>query len=401
MLSEKIIDLLIERLVNRIESTNTKILEKISEDIFKLGTLSVTDAHRLAQILKYGGSYNEITKELAELTKLNIKDIEDIFEEVAKSDYTFAKQFYDYKNVDYIPYNKNKALQRQVKAFKKITSKTYKNLSKTMAYALKDTDGKTIYTPIAKAYQEIIDKAVLSVSQGKNTFQKEMSDAIKTLGGNGIVVQYPSGYHRRLDTSIRMNMNEGLINMSIELQKQFGREFEADGVELTVHEAPAPDHADIQGHQFSNKEFSKMQSNKAFKDVNGVEFEALDRIIGQWNCKHRTFNIVIGISEPLYSKKQLQNIIESNNKGFELDGKHYTTYEGTQLQRRLETEIRRQKDIQILGKGARQKEVVAEAQAKITALTQKYKELSDISGLPTRMQRMRVADYRRINIEKL
>ena len=401
MLSEKIIDLLIERLVNRIESTNTKILEKISEDIFKLGTLSVTDAHKLGQILKYGGSYNEITKELAELTKLNIKDIEDIFEEVAKSDYTFAKQFYDYKNVDYIPYNKNKALQRQVKAFKKITSKTYKNLSKTMAYALKDTDGKTIYTPIAKAYQEIIDKAVLSVSQGKNTFQKEMSDAIKTLGGNGIVVQYPSGYHRRLDTSIRMNMNEGLINMSIELQKQFGREFGADGVELTVHEAPAPDHADIQGHQFSNKEFNKMQSNKAFKDVNGVEFDALDRIIGQWNCKHRTFNIVIGVSEPLYNKKQLQNIIKSNNEGFELDGKHYTTYEGTQLQRRLETEIRRQKDIQILGKGARQKEVVEEAQAKITALTQKYKELSDISGLPTRMQRMRVADYRRINIEKL
>ena len=401
MLSEKIIDLLIERLVNRIESTNTKILEKISEDIFKLGTLSVTDAHKLGQILKYGGSYNKITKELAELTKLNIKDIEDIFEEVAKSDYTFAKQFYDYKDVDYIPYNKNKALQRQVRAFKKITSKTYKNLSKTMAYALKDTDGKTIYTPIAKAYQEIIDKAVLSVGQGKNTFQKEMSDAIKTLGGNGIVVQYPSGYHRRLDTSIRMNMNEGLINMSIELQKQFGREFGADGVELTVHEAPAPDHAGIQGHQFSNKEFNKMQSNKAFKDVNGVEFEALDRIIGQWNCKHRTFNIVIGVSEPLYSKKQLQNIIESNNKGFELDGKHYTTYEGTQLQRRLETEIRKQKDIQILGKGARQKEVVAEAQAKITALTQKYKELSDISGLPTRMQRMRVADYRRINIEKL
>ena len=401
MLSEKIIDLLIERLVNRIESTNTKILEKISEDIFKLGTLSVTDAHKLGQILKYGGSYNKITKELAELTKLNIKDIEDIFEGVAKSDYTFAKQFYDYKNVDYIPYNKNKALQRQVKAFKKITSKTYKNLSKTMAYALKDTDGKTIYTPIAKAYQEIIDKAVLSVGQGKNTFQKEMSDAIKTLGGNGIVVQYPSGYHRRLDTSVRMNMNEGLINMSIELQKQFGREFGADGVELTVHEAPAPDHADIQGHQFSNKEFNKMQNNKAFKDVNGVEFEALDRIIGQWNCKHRTFNIVIGVSEPLYNKKQLQNIIESNNKGFELDGKHYTTYEGTQLQRRLETEIRKQKNIQILGKGARQKDVVAEAQAKITALTQKYKELSDIAGLPTRMQRMRVADYRRINIEKL
>lgn len=401
MLSEKIIDLLIERLVNRIESTNTKILKKISEDIFKLGTLSTTDAHKLGQILKYGGSYNKITKELAELTKLNIKDIEDIFQEVAKSDYAFTKQFYDYRNIDYIPYNKNKALQRQVKALSKITTDTYLNLAKTMAYTLKDTNGKIIYTPIAQAYQDIIDKAVLSVGQGKNTFQKEMSDAIKTLGGNGIVIEYPSGYHRRLDTSVRMNMDEALTNMSIELQKQFGDEFDADGVELTVHENSAPDHEPIQGHQFSNKEFNKMQSNKAFKDVNGVEFNALDRIIGQWNCKHRTFSIVIGVSKPLYSKKQLQKIKEKNNKGFELDGKSYTMYEGTQLQRKLETEIRRQKDIQILAKGINNKDLVQQSQLKITQLTNKYKELSNISKLPTKMERMKVASYRRINVDKL
>lgn len=401
MLSEKVIDLLVERLVNRIDATNTEILKRISNDIAKIGTLSTTDAHKLAQVLKYGGSYNKIAKTLATMTNLNINDIYDIFDEVAKSDYTFAKQFYQYRGIDYIPYNKNKALQNQVKAFAKITADTYKNLSKTMAYVTRDINGKAIYTPIAEAYQDIIDKAVMSVGQGKETFQTAMAKSIKDLGGNGIVVQYPSGYHRRLDTSIRMNMDEAITNMSIELQKQFGEEFEADGVELSVHENSAPDHEPIQGHQFSNKEFDKMQNNSSFKDVNGQQFEVLDRIIGQWNCKHRIFSIVIGISKPLYSKKQLEDMKSNNNKGFDFDGNHYTMYEGTQLQRRLETEIRRQKDIQILAKGIKDKNTIQQTQQKITQLTQKYKELSNASKLPTRMERMKVATYRRINVDNL
>lgn len=401
MLSEKIIDLLVERLVNRIEVTNTKILEKISNDIAKIGSITIADSHKLVQMLKYGGSYNKIARMLAEMTKLNIEDIYDIFEEVAKSNYTFAKQFYDYRNIEYIPWNKNKALRNQVKAIAKITAKEYANLSKTMAYAIKGIDGNVVYTPIAKAYQDIIDKAVITVGQGKETFQTAMADSIKTLGGSGIVIQYPSGYHRRLDTSIRMNMDEALTNMSTELQKQLGKEFKANGVEITVHENSAPDHEPIQGHQFTNKEFSKMQNNKPFKDVYNEEFEALDRIIGQWNCKHRIFSIVIGASEPLYSKKQLNEIKEKNSNGFVLDGKHYTMYEGTQLQRKLETEIRKQKDIQILNKSIGNKNIVQSTQQKITQLTQKYKELSDVSKLPTRMERMKVAGYKRINIEKI
>ena len=82
--------------------------------------------------------------------------------------------------------------------------------------------------------------------------------------------------------------------------------------------------------------------------------------------------------------------------------KTYTNYEGTQLQRKLETEIRKQKDIQIMAKASGNKELVQESQQKITQLTRKYKELSDVSGLPTKLERARVSGYRRtkVNLKK-
>ena len=70
-------------------------------------------------------------------------------------------------------------------------------------------------------------------------------------------------------------------------------------------------------------------------------------------------------------------------------------YEGTQLQRRLETEIRKQKDTQILGIASDNKELIYNAQYKITQLTNRYRELSKISGLPTKMEKMRVVGYKR------
>ena len=49
--------------------------------------------------------------------------------------------------------------------------------------------------------------------------------------------------------------------------------------------------------------------------------------------------------------KNLKEIIDSNNKGFEFEDKHYTNYQGQQLQRQLETErIRKQKDIHTIAK---------------------------------------------------
>ena len=71
---------------------------------------------------------------------------------------------------------------------------------------------------------------------------------------------------------------------------------------------------------------------------------------------------------------------------------------GEQLLRRIETEIRKQKDLQIYAKSAVDNELILKSQSKITLLTHKYRELSNISGLKAKMQRMTVSGYRRMKV---
>ena len=51
------------------------------------------------------------------------------------------------------------------------------------------------------------------------------------------------------------------------------------------------------------------------------------RHIGEYNCYHKIFSIVLGVSKPEYTDKQLNDIRESNLSGFDFEGKHYTMYE--------------------------------------------------------------------------
>lgn len=400
MLSDEIIEKVIERLVRRIEQTNIYLLQQIGESIKRVGALTPSKAQELIQIMRYGGDYDKIVKALAKMTKLNVKDIYAIFEEVAKNDYMFAEQFYNFRNKKFIPYDDNEVLKTQVRALANQTAQTFVNLTRTMAFA-RVKDGKVIYSPIAEVYHDILDKAVLSMAQGKTTFDKQLHQSIKELASNGIkVVNYESGRTLRLDSAVRMQMKDALRTLHNETQQIFGEEFNSDGVEISVHLNPADDHADVQGKQFSNDEFKKFQNDEEATSYDGEvfppDYENHDRrSIGQYNCYHYVFAIVLGVSKPQYTKKELQFLKQKNQEGFMFEGKHYTNYQGTQLQRHLELEIRKQKDIQIIAKASGDSELIRESQSKISQLTKKYKRLSDVSGLPTKVQRMRVSGYKR------
>ena len=393
MLSQEVEEALSERLTNRIEEANSSILKKIGNAINQISTLTPSQAYQLGQILKYGGTYNEIAKELAKVNGRNIQDIYKIFEEVAKNNKQFAKQFYQYRGIDYIPYSKDYALQNQVKSIANITANTYINLANTnvIGYVFTNQYGDKAFRNIQQTYQEIIDKAILSVVQGKESFYSEMRNTLKQLGGSGLV-QYESGRTRRLDSAVRMNMLAGIRQLNMENTKRFGLEYNADGVEISVHSNPAPDHEDIQGRQFSNEEYEKLENGDIAKDIKGNVYDGADkRHIGELNCYHKIFTIVLGVSKPEYTDEQLQKIKRNNNVGFDFEGKHYTMYEGSQLQRRIETEIRRQKDTQILARASGDNELIEQSQNKIRLLTSKYNDLCNASGLLPKKQRMSVS----------
>lgn len=69
---------------------------------------------------------------------------------------------------------------------------------------------------------------------------------------------------------------------------------------------------------------------------------------------------------------------------------------GTQLCRRVELEIRKAKDTQILARASGDTELVEQSQDKIRLLISKYNDLCKASGLLPKKQRMSVSGYHRV-----
>lgn len=400
MLSEDTLERLSERLVDRIESLNAYFINKIGNQIKTIGTITPSQLAELLQSVQYGNDIEEIMNKISEVTDMNVKDIYDIFEEVAKKNQSYAKKFYEYQKVKFIPYEQNKILQEQVKSIAKSTAEEYINMSKTFAYMSSNENGMKEYTLLSDIYQKITDEAILSIVQGRESYEMIMKKMMKEMTSNGLrTVDYASGYSRRADSSVRMNMMDGIRRLHREQQEEFGKEFGANGIEVSHHKYAAPDHIDtIDGRQFSTKGETIIDGIK-YEDYETVNSN-LDRHVGELNCYHFPFQIVLGVSKPIYSKEQLEADKQANMKGFDFEGNHYTMYEGTQLQRQIETKIRKYKDRQIGAKSINDMDEVYHCQEKISQLTNKYKELSDVSGLPTKVDRLRVDGYRQIVSKK-
>ena len=404
-ITQEQIDKIIDRLNERVYKANDEILKVIGKSIDEIGKLTPTKAHQLGQMLKYGGNYDKIIKQLNKYTDIDIKEIDKIFETYAKNDRMFYEQFYKYRNIPFTKYEDNVFVKTQTESLANVIKNQMYNFTRdnVLGYSITDELGRLRFTGIRDVYNQVIETALMNVGQGKETFNNAMTGILREIGQSGLkTIQYASGRSIRLDSAIRMHIKDGLAQVHNENQKIYGREFNADGYEISVHLNPAPDHEEVQGRQFSIAEYDILNSGGIAKDYKGNSY-TLDhdakngyRPISTMNCYHYIFPIVLGVSKPEYSDEQLNQIREDNDKGFEIDGKHYTNYEGTQLQRALERKIREQKDIQILAKESNNTELIQESQKNITKLTNKYKEVSDVSGLSTRMERMRVSGYKRI-----
>ena len=407
MLNEEMQEKLLSVFDKRFENYNTKVLEELGNVIKQFKDLTPSQAYSLAQQLKYNTTVKDLLNELSKISGLSVKDLKAILEKVAKENIGFADVYYKARGLETPIYEQNRALQRLVSSVYNISGAEFKNIAKSTGFRLLGDNGEPLLLDIDETYKYVIDKCVVAISQGKETYQQSMRSTLKQLSSSGVrKIEYESGYSRRLDTSIRQNILDSMRQVSNESQQLFGKEFDSDGIEISTHLNPSPDHSNVQGHQFSNKEYEKLQSTGVATDYNGemIDIRIKDnfRPISTMNCFHYIFSIVLGVSKPQYSNEELKKIIDDNEKGAELDGKHYTNYELSQIMRKLETKIREQKDLQIMARASDDKDLILQAQTKITQLTNKYKQVVKISGLPNQLStRGRVSNYHRVSVKNL
>ena len=376
LLSETYLNSLPDPIAKNMEALNQYVVERICKRIQKIGKLTVQDASKLYSAIEFAGAdLQAIQKELERITGLNAKALEAMFEDVAAENVDFADTYYKARGMETLKdYTENAALRSFVEAAKRTAADGVTNLSSTTMIGFKS--GKRVL-PLREYYIQTIDKAITFAQTGTVDYYTAMRSTVKEIASGGLRrVTFDSGYSRRLDSQVRMNLLDGVRQLNMAMLEQTGKEFGADGVEISAHALCAPDHQHIQGKQYSLAEFERLN-------------RSLERPIGELNCHHFTTPIVLGVSKPVYSASELREINKRSNAKVSYGGKTYTRYEASQRQRRLETAIRYAKDERDACAAAGDKLGATQARKRSAALTAEYKRFSEKAGLTVRLERTR------------
>lgn len=374
MLSERQLEDLLQVFARRTEDVTAMYLTLMGEHLRDIGRLSDTDVHRLIQLKRMNANIEIIKREIARAAGVMLKDVEEVFRGIAASDQRFAEAVFTENHAPPVKYKPGSGaistdVERILKAQLKVTRQEMANLSRT--------------TIDSTLYREAVDKAVQLVQTGMTDYTTAIRSAMKKAAAGGLKVVYPSGYSRRLDTAVRQNILDGVRALNQDILEQMGKEFGADGVELSAHELCAEDHLPYQGKQFRRKDFDRLQ-------------HTLKRPFGIWNCKHTWFPIVMGVTEPTNPPDRLMAYELNSRAQITIDGVTMSRYEWTQEQRRIETNIRAQKDIAVAAKAYGDMPARREAQRNIDAWQELYTRISEAAGVRERPDKMTVAGFRKV-----
>ena len=182
------------------------------------------------------------------------------------------------------------------------------------------------------AYLQACDLAYMQVSTGTLDYQTAIRRAIRNTAQQGAFVLYPSGHRDRLDVAVRRSVLTGVGQTVRKLSEINAHDMGCDLMELTAHAGARPTHAVWQGRIVS---LSGRHGYLSLRDIGYGDADGFGGI----NCRHDWYPFFEGISHRAYSEEDLQAL---NQPYIDLgDGKLYTDYEVSQMQRALEREVRK------------------------------------------------------------
>lgn len=319
-----------------------------------------------------------IKNEIEKTKKWSKKEIDRIFDKLAAANVDFANDFYTFRNLPNITnYKKNPVLFSIVEKIKKEYKEIFDNISKTEAIGM--TDKKGNFVSVQKQYINMINTAVSDVKLNEQQFYNKMRPIVNQLTRSGLrTIDFSNGYKRRIDSQVRMNMMDGIRQLNHLVQEQVGKEFDFDGWEISLHSLCAKDHQGVQGKQYTKEEYERL--NKRLK-----------RPIGEMDCRHFAMPIIMGVSEPVYTKEEIKKANDRSNEivTYKKNGeiKQTTRYDASQIQREYELKIRDARMAVDAGKATGDKTMYERKQKRLTALLAEYKRFSRDVGLNVKMDR--------------
>lgn len=359
------------------EPVTEYLVRDVARRVSEAGQLTSTAAYQIWRLQELGKSLPEVEAEVSRLLGKQLEEIRRLFTQAAEVGYNFD---IDRLHPDAVLFAENASIQQIVAAAVALADQNFRNITQTMGFIGSDGKARTL----TDAYRNATDEAFNLIISGATDYNTAIRRTCAKLISEGIrSIEYDSGMHTSLEAAIRRNMMGGLGLLVEQISERNHDDLGADGWEISAHAASAPDHEPIQGRQYSDEAYQRLNNR-------------LHRRIGTLNCGHNAFPIILGVNAPQYTQSELDRFREDNAKGLDYEGRHFdTVYEATQYQRRIERAIRTQKRRVIADEGAGDIEKATTDRIRLNRTRDEYRRFCEATGLRTENERLFVSGFGR------
>lgn len=367
-----------------------KLMQQLEDDILRdvarrIGKMdTVTDPTkwqpwRLSQIRTLR---KEIIKLLARYSGKTEEEIRQLLSEAGTMALEEDDELYRAAGRTPPPINDSPTLVNLLNAGYRQTRGTWQNLTATTA------------NTVTGQFEAALDRAWLQVSSGAFDYKTAIKRAVDDLARDMTYVTYPSGHRDTLEVATRRAVLTGVNQTAGKLQMARMEEMDWEFIETTAHPGARPEHAVWQGKVFHRG---------GAVTVDGVRYPDFESSTGYgtgpglcgWNCHHHMHAFFPSLSQRAYTEEQLAQL---NARDMEYNGKMYTRYELSQIQRGLERRVRKRKR-QYLAEEAAGADTT-QAAAKLRTAREQLKQFTRQTGLDLDSSRIGVSGFGRSQASK-
>ena len=323
-LDPKLLNALPDTLVDMYGLVEIDILSDMARRISTYDYFIPAAQHQMQKLQELGMVQSEIIARLSALTGQTQAEIVSLLSEASAEAVADDVEYYTAAEV-YAPDKVNtEALHAQLNSGLLQTQNAFFNITRTTA------------NTASKQFERALDRAWTQIASGGFDYNTAIKNAITDLARDGIgSIEYKSGRVDNIEVAVRRAVVTGANQTAMRTQEVLADELEVDLVEVSAHGGARPSHAKWQGKVFSRK---------GRITIDGVTYEDLAKAtgygradgLGGVHCRHNFHPYVPGAPRA-WSEKELKALEE---KRVTYNGKQYTEYEASQVQRGIEREIR-------------------------------------------------------------
>lgn len=315
-----------DRIIALYQQLEDDILSAVIRRILKMGYVSEASKHQLEVLQAAGLLYDDIVQLIADRTDACTAQVKALFEDAGVQTVAIDNSLHEAAGALPIDIRQDSSTRQVLEAGYKKTLGTMQNLVSTTA------------TQTQTAFIQTCDRIYMQVSSGAFSYQEAIMNALRALADTGATVSYPTGHTDRMDVAVRRCVLTGVSQTAAAVSLQQAEDAGCYLMEITAHSGARPDHAKWQGQlvTITGKDAGKIIDGLRVFTLSEIGYGSGEGFKG-WNCRHNWHAYYPGFSTPNYTQEELKKLDEPC---ISYNGKLYTEYEVSQMQRAQERRVR-------------------------------------------------------------